>query len=206
MGCRARSTSANFSFGQFRLRPISASASWPKSNWPKSSILGPSPLRRHSRCCLELLCHTSLCHLTRSVRSSFLREPPGSFHSGFCRVRSRQSSAGTIGHCDLLRSSCTTQCLRRSELGRSTLARLGCCPPRTCTQPVLVHFIPNLVSERFHGYFILSFPQNIGDQRRWFLEDISPRRSIRLPELWRDVAQPVGQIVHPHGGVHKGSV
>ena len=42
------STSANFDFGQFRLRPISTanltSASWPKSNcpksnWPKSSIL-----------------------------------------------------------------------------------------------------------------------------------------------------------------------
>ena len=141
----------------------SISASWPKSNWPKLSILGPSPRRRHSRCCLELLCHTGLCYLTRSVRSSFLREPPGSFHSGFCRVRSRQSSAVTFGHCDLFRSSCTTQCLRRSELG-----------PRTCTQPVLVHFIPNLVSERFHGYFILSFPQNIGDQRRWFLEDHLP--------------------------------
>ena len=88
------------------LRPISTSAnsisaSWPKSNWPKLSILGPSPLRRHSRCCLELLCHTGLCCLTRSVRSSFLREPPGSFHSGFCRVRSRQSSAVTVGHCDL---------------------------------------------------------------------------------------------------------
>ena len=38
------STSANFDFGQFRLRSISTSAnsisaSWPKSNWPKSSIL-----------------------------------------------------------------------------------------------------------------------------------------------------------------------
>ena len=47
---RPNSTSANFDFGQFRLRPISTSAnsisaSWPKSNcpksnWPKSSILG----------------------------------------------------------------------------------------------------------------------------------------------------------------------
>ena len=37
------STSANFDFGQFRLWPISTSAtsisaSWPKSNWPKSKL------------------------------------------------------------------------------------------------------------------------------------------------------------------------
>ena len=33
------STSADIDFGQYPLRPISTSASWPKSNWPKSSIL-----------------------------------------------------------------------------------------------------------------------------------------------------------------------
>ena len=30
---------SNFDFGLFRVRPLSISSSWPKSNWPKSSIL-----------------------------------------------------------------------------------------------------------------------------------------------------------------------
>ena len=36
--------------------------------------------------------------------------------------------------------------------------------------PFFVHIIPNLVSKRLHGFFVLPLPQNIGDRRRKILQ------------------------------------
>ena len=35
---------------------------------------------------------------------------------------------------------------------------------------VHVHLVLNLVPERFHDFFVLPFPQNIRDRRRWLLQ------------------------------------